>query len=203
MQASRFEFLSFDPFALFQNGFVASEVDVGGRDVFEALVVALMVVVIDEGFDLGFKITGQEVVFQQDAVLQGLMPSLHAPAVHCAAMSRKGTTWIIEFSYWTPKCVQYRHIRSCKKCGTFLIIERSGYLTLQSLKWVDGMRLVSTSSLCMRLNRQRSRPANFLLPERAKRFPKRMRHIPTTCCFRRHRESRCYQRCARCYRPKK
>jgi hypothetical protein len=32
--------------------------------------------VFDEGFDLGFKITKQEVVFQQDAVLQGLMPSL-------------------------------------------------------------------------------------------------------------------------------
>ena len=37
--------------------------------------VALVVVVIDEGFDLGFKIAGQEVVFQQDAVLQGLMPA--------------------------------------------------------------------------------------------------------------------------------
>ena len=31
---------------------------------------------IDEGFDLGFEITWQEVVFQQDAVLQGLMPTL-------------------------------------------------------------------------------------------------------------------------------
>jgi transposase len=38
--------------------------------------ITLMVVVIDEGFDLGFKITLQEVVFQQDAVLQGLMPPL-------------------------------------------------------------------------------------------------------------------------------
>ena len=34
-----------------------------------------MVVMIDEGFDLGFKDAGQEVVFQQDAVLQSLMPS--------------------------------------------------------------------------------------------------------------------------------
>ena len=34
-----------------------------------------MVVVIDEGFDLSFEITRQEVVFQQDAVLQGLMPT--------------------------------------------------------------------------------------------------------------------------------
>ena len=37
--------------------------------------VALVVVVIDEGFDLRFEITGQEVVFEQDAVFQGLMPS--------------------------------------------------------------------------------------------------------------------------------
>ena len=76
MQAWRFERLSFDPFPLLQDGFVSPEVDVRRCDVVQALVVALMVVVIDEGFDLGFEITGQEVVFQQDAVLQGLMPTL-------------------------------------------------------------------------------------------------------------------------------
>ncbi len=31
---------------------------------------------VDEGFDLCFKVTRQEVVFQQDAVFQSLMPSL-------------------------------------------------------------------------------------------------------------------------------
>ena len=31
---------------------------------------------IDKGLDLGFEIAGQEVVFQQDAVLQSLMPPL-------------------------------------------------------------------------------------------------------------------------------
>ena len=31
---------------------------------------------LDERFDLGFKVTGQEVVLQQDAVLQGLVPAL-------------------------------------------------------------------------------------------------------------------------------
>jgi len=35
-----------------------------------------MIAVIDEDFDLGFEITRQEVVLQQDAVLQGLVPSL-------------------------------------------------------------------------------------------------------------------------------
>ncbi len=39
--------------------------------------VALVIVVVDEGFDLGFEIARQEVVFQQDAVLQGLMPALN------------------------------------------------------------------------------------------------------------------------------
>lgn len=59
MQASRFERLSFDPFPLLQNGFVASEVDVGGCDVVQPLMVALMVVVVVECLDLGFEITGQ------------------------------------------------------------------------------------------------------------------------------------------------
>ena len=38
-----------------------------------ALVVTLMVVVLHEGLDLGLKVAGQEVIFQQDPVLQGLV----------------------------------------------------------------------------------------------------------------------------------
>ena len=57
MQASRLECLSFDPLSLFQNGFVASEVDVCGCDVVDALVIALVIVVVDEGFDLSFEVT--------------------------------------------------------------------------------------------------------------------------------------------------
>ena len=45
MQASRFECLSFDLFSFLQNGLVPSEVDVGGCDVVDALVLALVVVV--------------------------------------------------------------------------------------------------------------------------------------------------------------
>ena len=76
MQASRFECLPFDPFSLFQNGLVTSEVDIGWCDVFQALVISLVIVMIDEGFDLVFEIAGQEIVFQQDPVLQSLMPTL-------------------------------------------------------------------------------------------------------------------------------
>ena len=75
MQASRFERLSFNPFALLEKGFVPAEVDIGGSDIVEALVEAPVIVVIDEGSDLSFEITGQEVVFQQDSVLQGLVPA--------------------------------------------------------------------------------------------------------------------------------
>ena len=35
-----------------------------------------VVVVLDEGLNPGVKVTGQEVIFQQDSVLQGLVPAL-------------------------------------------------------------------------------------------------------------------------------
>ena len=54
----------------------APEVDVGGRHVAEALVVAPVIVVLDERRDLAFEVSGQEVVLQQDAVLQRLVPAL-------------------------------------------------------------------------------------------------------------------------------
>ena len=38
--------------------------------------VAPVIVMLDERLDLGFEIARQEVVFQQDAVLQGLVPAL-------------------------------------------------------------------------------------------------------------------------------
>ena len=40
------------------------------------LVIAQMVVVRDEGVDLGFEIVREEVVLQQNAVLERLMPAL-------------------------------------------------------------------------------------------------------------------------------
>ena len=71
-QASRFDGLSFDPFSLFQNSLAPR------RQL--ALVVAAMVV-IDEGVGLLSEITGQVVVFQEDAVLQGLVPSIARQAI--------------------------------------------------------------------------------------------------------------------------
>ena len=56
---------------------MASEVDVRRRDVVQNLVVALVVVVIDEGLNLSFEVARQEVMFEQNTVLQGLMPTFN------------------------------------------------------------------------------------------------------------------------------
>ena len=58
LQAALFECLSFDPFSLQQDGLTAPEVDVGRRQIAQALVIALMIVVADERIDLRFKIAG-------------------------------------------------------------------------------------------------------------------------------------------------
>lgn len=71
-----FDGLSFDPFALSDDGCSPSEVGIGRRYVVQAFMVALVVVVLDEGLDLNLVVAGQEVVLQQDAVLERLMPPL-------------------------------------------------------------------------------------------------------------------------------
>lgn len=58
-----------------QDGYTATEVDVGRGDVVDAPVVAVVVVVIDEGGDGCFEFAVEELVFEQDVVLQGLVPS--------------------------------------------------------------------------------------------------------------------------------
>ena len=53
----------------------AAEVDVGRREIVQALMITAMVVVVDERVDPGFEVAGQIIVFQQDAVLERLMPA--------------------------------------------------------------------------------------------------------------------------------
>ena len=74
MQAAIFDGLSFDPFSLFDDGACPAEVGVSRRHIGQAVVIALMVVMFAESFDLGFEGAGQIVVFQQYAVLQSLVP---------------------------------------------------------------------------------------------------------------------------------
>ncbi len=63
----------------FNDGCLTSEVGVCRRDVVQAFVVAMVVIVIDEGADLVFEITGQIIVFQRDPILQRLVPTLDLP----------------------------------------------------------------------------------------------------------------------------
>lgn len=75
VQATLSDGVSFDPFAFEQDGLAAPEVDVSRGEIVEALVVSAMVVMVDEGRDLGFEVFPEEVVFEQDAVLQRLVPA--------------------------------------------------------------------------------------------------------------------------------
>jgi hypothetical protein len=75
VQASLSDCVSFDPFAFEQDGLATSEIDVGGSEIVEALMVSPMVVMLDDGGDLGFQVFLREVVFEQDAVLQRLVPA--------------------------------------------------------------------------------------------------------------------------------
>ena len=76
LQATVCECLALDPFAFEEDGLGSSEVDVGRREIAQALVIAGMVVMSHEGGDLTFEIAGQVVVLKQDAVLERLMPAL-------------------------------------------------------------------------------------------------------------------------------
>ena len=69
LQAPIFDGLSFDPFALFDDGTGSAEVGIGGCHIVQALMIALVIVVLHERLNLGLKIARQEVVLQQDAVL--------------------------------------------------------------------------------------------------------------------------------------
>src|ERR1041384_1886865 len=82
LQAAVSNGLSLDPFSFGQDDWTASKVDVGRGEIVDALVVSAVVVVVDEGRDLGFEVAGEEVVFQQDAVFEGLVPTLDLALGH-------------------------------------------------------------------------------------------------------------------------
>lgn len=69
MQAtSLLDGFSFDALPSFENGRSSTEVDVGRREVVQALVVSAAVIILDELADALFELTWQVIVFQQDPV---------------------------------------------------------------------------------------------------------------------------------------
>jgi hypothetical protein len=75
LQASVCDGCSLDAFALGEDCLGLAEVDVGRSQIVDALMIADVVVVFDEGVNLPFKVAGQVIVLEQNAVLQGLMPA--------------------------------------------------------------------------------------------------------------------------------
>ena len=76
LQATVCDGLSLDALTFCEDRLSPSEVKVGRREVLDALMIADVVVMIDEGADLAFEVARQIVVVEQDAVLQGLVPAL-------------------------------------------------------------------------------------------------------------------------------
>ena len=61
---------SLDLVASLEDARTASEVDIGGRQIVQALVIAAMIVRGDEAGDGSLEVAGQVVVFEQDPALQ-------------------------------------------------------------------------------------------------------------------------------------
>ena len=75
-QSSLSDGVAFDPFSLQKDSRGSAEVDVGRCQVLQAFMVTHVIVVLDEARDLGFEITRQVVVLEQNAVLKCLVPAL-------------------------------------------------------------------------------------------------------------------------------
>ena len=71
-----FDSFLFDAVSFLQNRLAPAEVDVRWGQIFQALMVTLVVVVLDEAPDLRFEIARQVIILQQYSVLERLMPTL-------------------------------------------------------------------------------------------------------------------------------
>lgn len=67
---------SFDALAFEQDGLPSAKIDIGRREIVDALVIAAVIVMLDEGLDVGLEIAGQIIILKQDLVFQRLMPAL-------------------------------------------------------------------------------------------------------------------------------
>ena len=75
VQAAVLDCFLFEASPFSQDGFAVTEIDVGCGQVADAFVVTVVVVMVDEGRDGGLKLPFEEVVFEENAVLQGLVPA--------------------------------------------------------------------------------------------------------------------------------
>lgn len=99
LQAAIFDCLFFDLFPFSDDVFVSSAVDIRWCDVAQTFVVKMVIVILDECLDLLFKVAGQIIVFQKDAVFHGLVPSLDF--ILSLGMERR-TAHMIHFVFLQP-----------------------------------------------------------------------------------------------------
>ena len=90
VQAAVLDGLLFDAPPLNQNGFAPPEAGVSRGEVADALVVSVVVVGIDEGFDRRIEFAFEEVVFEENAVLAGLAPAFDLALGPMDASARRG-----------------------------------------------------------------------------------------------------------------
>ncbi len=79
LQAPRLDCELLYPFPFLQDLLTSSKIDVCRREVVQALVQTLMIVVFHEGDNLSLQFTRQIIVVQQDPVLQRLMSAFALP----------------------------------------------------------------------------------------------------------------------------
>ena len=100
-QASILDGLSFNFFALQEDCLPPAEVHVRWRQVLQAFVISLVIIIGDECVDLILKIAGKKVIFEQDAILPGLMPTLDLSL--CLWMAR-GAVDMFNLLFVEPIC---------------------------------------------------------------------------------------------------
>jgi hypothetical protein len=129
LEATVGDSLSLDPLSFCQDGATPPAVDVGRGEIVDALVVSAVVVVGNEGFDLGFEIAGQEVIFQQDAVLEGLVPAKRLNGFSHRSLKRLGRIRTPNAMTNGRKKQVARLIKcECAECG---------YVARVARQWID------------------------------------------------------------------
>ncbi len=75
-QAAVLDGFALDALTLQQDGLPPAEIDISRGQIVQALMIAPVVILLDECLNIGFKRAWQIVILQQDAVLHGLVPAL-------------------------------------------------------------------------------------------------------------------------------
>ena len=109
LQASIVDGDAFDASSLLQDRFAASVIHIGWRQIVQALVEAIVIVMGDEGLDPRLQIARHIGMLKQDAVLECLMPALDL----ALRLRMEGRTADMRYrALFEPSCEFGRDVRS-------------------------------------------------------------------------------------------